>query len=264
MTPTAFIEALSARGVHLWRDPSGVLHYDAPRGVMTPYVIARIQSALPHILPLVALQETMVEHAVTVQSECQRERKDAGRRESVTLCEGEEEQKQSYAGGPPPTAHLEWQQGHRIPWMVSVWVGSPDWLRTGVVRHHGFGDTPTGALHNLLATLTPRCPTAHVRALCQRVQTERDTLPTDTPIPSPLNLATTAHGLPPVFAFLPQRPGDNRLTLQARFPDGSYLDAHAPTDRDAWTALRQHPAATPEQLWWIEKAATPYFRNEEH
>ena len=50
MTPVAVIETYRSRGVLLWRD-GDQLRYQAPKGVLTPTVIANLKASKERILP---------------------------------------------------------------------------------------------------------------------------------------------------------------------------------------------------------------------
>jgi len=53
MTPADFLETLQARGVELWRDEKGSLRYRAPKGIVTPAVVAKIKAVKDKLLLLV-------------------------------------------------------------------------------------------------------------------------------------------------------------------------------------------------------------------
>ncbi len=173
---------------------------------------------------------------------------------------------------------LTWEAGRRIPWMAVCWIGKDedDYLRGGMMRHHGFGDSKAGALKDLLARMGSIGTWSDLRRIVGRVYAELESLTdagrdapdglgstrSDSEEPCPegahplTDLATTDHGLPPVFTWGKK---GGRFTLSVRFGDGLYLEAKGAgpegTPVEAWDSLQRHPAATPEQQWWLQKAS---------
>ena len=51
MTAKAFLKVLEKHGIQIWKDKAGNVHCQAPQGVITPAVAARIKEAKPRLLP---------------------------------------------------------------------------------------------------------------------------------------------------------------------------------------------------------------------
>lgn len=155
---------------------------------------------------------------------------------------------------PHSGVQLVWEEGKRIKWMVVCWIGkSEDRYSSGAgFGQYGFGETKVSALRSLLATL---CNIGHpndLRRIVGRVYAELESLEDDSPMPNTLDLATTDHGLPPVFEWKEER--NKRWMLSVRFNDGCYLEAKGADRVTTWETLRRHPGAAPEQQWWLLKA----------
>lgn len=244
MSPSAFVASLEDRGVALWRDSGGELHYDAPVGVLTEPVKRALVQAAPHILPLLPIKEAVPAPKLTADDGFD------GEPATDTPATPVASVKTKESAETP--VQLVWEQGRRIPFMVVCWIGKTgDRFSPGVLSNqHGFGDSKAGALKNLLATMGSIGTPGNLRRIVGRVYAELETLGEGEKLDT-VDLATTAHGLPPVFEWKPGGKYNPPVLLSVRFADGCYLEAKGADQAEAWETMQRHPAATPEQQWWL-------------
>ena len=95
LAPSAYVQAFTARGVLLWREGES-LKFRAPRGVLTPKVLASLASAKPAILPLLP--------EIPLKPHCKREILDSEDLLTSKVSEAAEPTTWLLRGFPPPTA----------------------------------------------------------------------------------------------------------------------------------------------------------------